>query len=42
METLLQGGGDRGVLMLFDLDHFRFVNDRFGRETGDRALKAFA
>jgi diguanylate cyclase (GGDEF)-like protein len=42
METLLQGGGDRGVLMLFDLDHFRFVNDRFGRDEGDRALKAFA
>lgn len=41
-ETLLQGGGERGVLMLFDLDHFHFVNDRFGREEGDRALRAFA
>lgn len=41
-EALLQGGGERGVLMVFDLDHFRFVNDRFGRDEGDRALKAFA
>jgi len=41
-EALLQGGGGRGVLMVFDLDHFHFVNDRFGREEGDRALRAFA
>ena len=41
-EALLQGGGQRGVLMVFDLDHFHFVNDRFGREEGDRALRAFA
>ncbi|MBS1181035.1 MAG: hypothetical protein H6Q99_915 [Proteobacteria bacterium] len=41
-EALLQGGGERGVLMVFDLDHFHFVNDRFGREEGDRALQAFA
>ena len=41
-ETLLQGGSQRGVLMVFDLDHFHFVNDRFGREEGDRALRAFA
>lgn len=41
-EALLQGAGERGVLMVFDLDHFHFVNDRFGREEGDRALRAFA
>lgn len=41
-EALLQGGGERGVLMVFDLDHFHFVNDRFGRDEGDRALRAFA
>ncbi len=41
-EALLQGGGERGVLILFDLDHFHFVNDRFGRDEGDRALRAFA
>jgi len=41
-EALLQEGADTGVLMVFDLDHFRLVNDRFGREEGDRALKAFA
>lgn len=41
-EALVQGGSERGVLMVFDLDHFHFVNDRFGREEGDRALRAFA
>lgn len=41
-DTLLQGSTERGVLMVFDLDHFRFVNDHFGREEGDRALRAFA
>ncbi|MBS1164880.1 MAG: hypothetical protein H6R00_905 [Proteobacteria bacterium] len=41
-ETLLQGSCERGVLMVFDLDHFRFVNDHFGRAEGDRALRAFA
>lgn len=41
-EALLQGSCERGVLMVFDLDHFHFVNDRFGRDEGDRALRAFA
>jgi diguanylate cyclase (GGDEF)-like protein len=41
-EALLSGGGCSGVLMVFDLDHFRLVNDRFGRAEGDRALQAFA
>jgi diguanylate cyclase (GGDEF)-like protein len=29
-------------LILFDLDHFKFVNDIHGREAGDEALKRFA
>jgi diguanylate cyclase (GGDEF)-like protein len=39
---LIEQSGEQGVLLLFDLDHFKGINERFGNDAGDRALKAFA
>jgi diguanylate cyclase (GGDEF)-like protein len=44
-ETLVarqRKSGEPVTIMMFDLDHFKSINDRFGHETGDEALKAFA
>ncbi len=39
---LLRASGVDFALVMVDLDHFKSLNDRFGHETGDRALRVFA
>ncbi len=40
--ALALASGQDGGLVLFDLDHFKQINDRFGHRTGDRVLAEVA